>query len=1491
MTFFASFLLAVVGLAGLPWIGDGRPERQGADWYEADPAPEFVAEFVLPCGAVKGRGTGGVRFEFASPGYLQVRVNGRKTGSSSGSEAVFPLWSPFDRTVYSESVDVDWRDLKAHPLTNRVVVTLGNGWYNMPPLRFWGTRCFREALAHGRPCFKLAIDGVVEPLVWKWRETDIVQNSIQLGAVVDRTRPTDENWKPAREVAGPRGRLVPNRVPPVRFVRGETHVGTARWLKEGESVVVDFQRNVTGCPIFCFAETMRGQSIEIVYGERLNADGSVNPMTQVAGQIKKGNGGSGAPDVAMQRDVLVCRGEDRERFEPPFTWHVGRYAEIRGVKALPTMAVVRALRSDVADAEPGASFVSDDDAWTRIHDLCRRTFKANLVGVQSDCPGRERLGYGGDIVATCEAMMLNFDMREFYLKTLQDFADEAEDDGWITETAPFVGLADRGFGGRSGPISWALAVPVLIDGIIRHYPDATARALAFYPVCARYVALVDAKCPDGIVPMCIGDHEALERAPDDVTATAHWHEFVRLTASFARRLGRTEEAAKLSALQSKIAAAFQSKYVKDGVVANGTQSAQSIALYLGLVPADQVAAATARLLRTIEEKGFAPTTGIFSTRYMLLYLSGHGQHELARRIVRHRGFPGWLHMLDRGATTLWETWKESDDVFSNCHPMFGSVDEWLLKYERRPAVREMRRGLLEFKAGVNFGGADAYDGTGPCGAKVEDGRLVIAGLANTVGFMPFGYEPPRPFAGPVQICVPFEGFPVGGRAVLKVKERVRGAKPIAFETETEDGRAVFRTDLPLTGEYEFVSLEMSLPGGEKKPQTVVFRPPEAVYRPTEAGGIDLEVRTTSPLHVLDWSSREEAVAELRNRSTARASVSGELKVSDFYGRAFSLPLDLKLAPGEARTIAIPRAAGRADAKGVWKVVAALKAADGSTCTREDRFAILDEHPVTPKIPFGKFRIGIHCHSARWLGKDRDLTHDAAVRMGAKLVRIDDVFSQAVTWNPANKDFDFAKADRFLSDLERRGLAVDAIVQECGFGNFTADFCERIARHFGERIDYYEVGNEWDILPAARLTPERGVAIQKLAYTALKKGDPKVRVITNGWAVEDSNGHASVTQKGFQETFMRDAKGFYDLHAVHLHFPFRNYADRLGRFFKLREACGVTVPFLLNETALNVQYRGEEEVAENVWLKVVYGWAHGAADYIWYNMRASQFDPGGSYGVVNREFRPRLTFAAFSGLTATLGDHDFEKTIVEKEGRFVGRFRRRDGREIVLSGWDTGLMKPVEVPVQTDATRVWSADVMNNRRELSVEQGIVRVSLAGSPHAWIFENATFARLGKSILNVTKAPPRVIQVSAVRHDYGWDLLLDRYAQVHEEYPADPLTAHRTWKGKDDCSGTVLFTLTDGRPAIRISVVDEKDEPGDAVQVWRDGRDITGSLNLTRVRGGDNRTVYTAAWPDREACRVNVRFIDDDGFGGIDGWMDYAPFDKNSPDVDAWPILRFD
>ena len=670
-------------LERLPWIGDGRaPFAQAADFYGDDPAPEFRAVCAL------APGDGDVEVLVACAGLFEARLNGRPPKNAA---ATMPLWSPFDRTLYAERLVFSASARRAPPRENVLTVTLGNGFYNLAPLRFWGRLVFRDALAHGRPCFKALVLGAPPPRGWTWRNTRIVRNDVYLGETFDWARAEDRAWKPAAEVAGPKGRIVPRLAPPT--VAELPVPGRATWIREGEVQVVDFGENATAIPRFLFTKLTPGRRVEVVYGERLHPDGRVNVLTQTAGQIKRGNGGPGAPALACARDVFVlgagdCKGAHlgAEVFEPRFSWRVFRYAEVRGYDRLlePGCAQVRRLRPALRERPSAAAFRAGDVALARLHEVCRRTFLANAVGgVQSDCPGRERLGYGGDIVATCEAYMLNWDMREFYLKTLQDFADEAAGDGWITETAPYVGIADRGFGGRAGPISWALAVPTLMDALIRHYPDVRDRALAFYPVCAREMRLVDAACPDGIVPRCIGDHEALRRAPDAVTATAHAHRFASLTAKFARMLGRADEARAFEAVAEKMRAAFAARFVKDGVVADGSQSAQAIALYLGLVPRGQVAAAEAALVRAVEAAGCAPTTGLFSTRYMLLYLSEHGRADLARKIVLHEGFPGWRHMLARGATTLWETWRESDDVYSNCHAMFGSVDEWILRFGRK----------------------------------------------------------------------------------------------------------------------------------------------------------------------------------------------------------------------------------------------------------------------------------------------------------------------------------------------------------------------------------------------------------------------------------------------------------------------------------------------------------------------------------------------------------------------------------------------------------------------------------------------------------------------------------------------------------------------------------------------------------------------------------------------------------------------------------------
>ena len=64
---------------------------------------------------------------------------------------------------------------------------------------------------------------------------------------------------------------------------------------------------------------------------------------------------------------------------------------------------------------------------------------------------------------------------------------------------------------------------------------------------------------------------------------------------------------------------------------------------------------------------------------MLAALSDLGRADVAYGIVNQKGYPGWGYMLDHGATTLWEHWAYSDNVYSHNHPMFGSVSGWFFK--------------------------------------------------------------------------------------------------------------------------------------------------------------------------------------------------------------------------------------------------------------------------------------------------------------------------------------------------------------------------------------------------------------------------------------------------------------------------------------------------------------------------------------------------------------------------------------------------------------------------------------------------------------------------------------------------------------------------------------------------------------------------------------------------------------------------------------------
>ena len=385
-------------------------------------------------------------------------------------------------------------------------------------------------------------------------------------------------------------------------------------------------------------------------------------------------GGPGAPEIAWQTDTYMAKGNGPESYTPRFTFHAFRYVEMTGFPGRPTPDMVQGLRLNT-DLEQVGSFSCSNELLNQIQQMCKHTFQSNIISVQSDCPHRERFGYGGDLVTTCEAFMLNFDMANFYSKAVWDWHDSARDDGMLTDTAPFVGIQYCGVG-------WAMAHPLTQLQLYRYYGDRRIVEQQ-YTMSKRWFDLVTSKAEDHIIKAGLSDHEALETAPAPQMVTPLYCESARMMARMAEILGKDQEARYYADLADKIKTAYLERFLEPGtgVFSPGTQAAQAFALYLDMAPENEREAAIKHLAEDIMVKHEGHlATGIFGTRYALDVLSREGYGQMAYDVVNHRDFPGWGYMLANGATTLWEHWEMSDNTFSHNHPMFGSVSQWFFNW-------------------------------------------------------------------------------------------------------------------------------------------------------------------------------------------------------------------------------------------------------------------------------------------------------------------------------------------------------------------------------------------------------------------------------------------------------------------------------------------------------------------------------------------------------------------------------------------------------------------------------------------------------------------------------------------------------------------------------------------------------------------------------------------------------------------------------------------
>ena len=440
------------------------------------------------------------------------------------------------------------------------------------------------------------------------------------------------------------------------------------------------------------------------------------------------------------------------------------------------------------------------------------------------------------------------------------------------------------------------------------------------------------------------------------------------------------------------------------------------------------------------------------------------------------------------------------------------------------------------------------------------------------------------------------------------------------------------------------------------------------------------------------------------------------------------------------------------------------------------------------------------------------------------------------------------------------------------GRLFRNFGEKLTARYGTRIAWYEVGNEWDLLTPEQMTTDEAIELQREAYEGLKAGCPAAKVIPNGWAVVHSDVIPHRTQRNMQERLMTEARAFCDAHTVHQHGPYREYRRRLAEFFAWRKARGIDgMHWYSNETAQTVTGAGETRVAACVWQKILFAWAHGSVDYIWYNLRASGFGPFDGeqgYGVMTGDFYPRAAFASFAGLTSCFEGLRPQECVWYRR-RLMGATGVRGGKSVqVLVGWDLRAQTNVTIRVRTDAARAFAVDLFDNRRALPVQDGCVALTFGQTPAAVLLEDVTSAIPDPSDLERGEKPGiQLIALGSQPHCFR----LHDYDSVFEMYKADPLHFDRIWKGWNDLIATVRIRRDAGSLKIVAETRDEKLAAADRLVVIVDGVETRFPLEKPIESGG--RYVGQIDFPKPDAI-LEIRIEDDDG-QGKEGWVTTGPF----------------
>ena len=343
-------------------------------------------------------------------GYYELYLNGRKIGD----HVLDPGQTNYEDYSLYVTYDVTSQLKKGG---NVAGVMLGDGWYNQD--RVWG----KNGFSYGKPLMLCQIDveyadgskeQIISDQTWQWTNGPVINSNVYAGEVYDAQKEIKDwssdpkskaDWMPVSLASVYPPKLVSQSLPPIKKMM---EIPAKKISTAGDKVYIfDFGQNFAGWTRLK-VNAPAGTKITIRTAEEIDKEG----------QLYTASTGVSATKVE-QTEVYTCKGGGTEIWEPRFTYHGFRYAEVTGLTSKPALDLLTGVVV-YSSIQKNGEFSCSDDQLNRLHQLARWTLISNLHSIPTDCPAREKCGWLGDAHAMVTFGIYNFGMENFWIKYLYD---------------------------------------------------------------------------------------------------------------------------------------------------------------------------------------------------------------------------------------------------------------------------------------------------------------------------------------------------------------------------------------------------------------------------------------------------------------------------------------------------------------------------------------------------------------------------------------------------------------------------------------------------------------------------------------------------------------------------------------------------------------------------------------------------------------------------------------------------------------------------------------------------------------------------------------------------------------------------------------------------------------------------------------------------------------------------------------------------------------